>query len=117
MGYFLTGETQERRTILEPRRPFRLGPGGRPGGLGADLPLQHPGVRPRRLHRRPGRPQLWTTAPGTRTSGVNWYLNRYVKVYLDWQHTEFGDPVIFRRQPDQKQLTNELFWLRMQLYF
>ena len=27
MGYFLTGETQERRTILEPRRPFSLRPG------------------------------------------------------------------------------------------
>ena len=40
-----------------------------------------------------------------------------MKVYLDWQHTEFGDPVIFRSQPDRKQLTNELFWLRMQLYF
>ena len=27
MGYFLTGETQERRTILEPRRPFNLSRG------------------------------------------------------------------------------------------
>ena len=27
MGYFLTGEKQERRTILEPKRPFSLRPG------------------------------------------------------------------------------------------
>ena len=62
-------------------------------------------------------PDLWSRRAWNANFGVNWYLNRYVKVYLDWQHTEFGDPVIFRRQPDQKQLTNELFWLRMQLYF
>ena len=118
MGYFLTGETQERRTILEPRRPFRLSPGK--FGPGAwELIFRYSTLEFDRDVFTGGLadPELWSHRAWITNLGVNWYLNRYVKVYLDWQHTEFGDPVIFRRQPDQKQLTNELFWLRMQLYF
>jgi phosphate-selective porin OprO/OprP len=118
MGYFLTGETQERRTILEPRRPFSLLPGK--FGPGAwELIFRYSTLEFDRDVFTGGLadPALWSHRAWITNLGVNWYLNRYVKVYLDWQHTEFGDPVIFRRQPDAKQLTNELFWLRMQLYF
>ncbi|SIO01155.1 phosphate-selective porin OprO and OprP [Singulisphaera sp. GP187] len=117
MGYFLTGETQERRTILEPNRPFslrrgKLGPGAwelifRYSDLEFDRSVFSGGLAD---------PKLWSQRAWNTNFGVNWYLNRYVKVYFDWQHTEFGNPVIYR-QPNIKQLTNELFWIRMQLYF
>ena len=38
-------------------------------------------------------PNLWSNRDWSTNLGLNWYLNRYVKFYLDWQHTEFGDPV------------------------
>ncbi|AGA30180.1 OprO/OprP family phosphate-selective porin [Singulisphaera acidiphila] len=117
MGYFLTGESQERRTILEPKHPFslrrdKLGPGAwelifRYSSLEFDHSVFTGGL---------ANPELWSQRAWTTNLGMNWYLNRYVKIYFDWQHTEFGNPVIYR-QPDLKQLTNELFWIRMQLYF
>jgi len=46
---------------------------------------------------------------------VNWYLNRYVRVFLDWQHSEFGSPV----RVGENRFTNtaDLFWVRTQLYY
>jgi phosphate-selective porin OprO/OprP len=117
MGYFLTGESQERRTILEPNRPFSLRPGK--FGPGAwELILRYSILEFDRDVLTDGLadPKLWSNRAWTSNLGINWYLNRYIKFYLDWQHTEFGNPVIYRK-PDLKQLTNELFWLRMQLYF
>jgi phosphate-selective porin OprO/OprP len=42
-------------------------------------------------------------------------LNNYVKIYLDWQHSAFNQPVTFA--PGRFQLTSDPFWLRFQLYF
>jgi len=117
MGYFLTGETQERRTILEPKRPFRLkrgqfGPGAwevtfRYSLLDFDRNVFDAGLAD---------PADWTNRVWSTNLGLNWYLSRYLKVYLNWQHTEFGTPVLYHN-PNLRQLTNELFWLRLQLYF
>ena len=27
--------------------------------------------------------------------GFNWYLNKFVKVYFDWEHAMFGSPVVY----------------------
>ena len=27
--------------------------------------------------------------------GLNWYLNKFVKVYMDWEHASFGSPVFY----------------------
>ena len=48
-------------------------------------------------------------------AGLNWYLNQFIKVYRDWEHPMFGSPVestngAFRR-------SNDLFWVRTQVYF
>ena len=61
-------------------------------------------------------PTQWSNRAWETNLGVNWYLNRFLKFYLTWQHTEFGSPV-FYALPDRKQLTNELVWLRLQFYF
>jgi phosphate-selective porin OprO and OprP len=47
--------------------------------------------------------------------GLNWYLNEYVKVYLDWQHSEFGSPTLYT--PGRFQKTGNLFRIRGQIYF
>lgn len=117
VGYFLTGETLERRTVVEPLHPFNLGRDK--FGLGAwELVFRYSSMELDRTAFDSGlaNPEFWSNRAWITNLGVNWYLTRYIKVYIDWQHTEFGDPVLFDL-PDSRQLTNELFWLRLQLYF
>ena len=72
---------------------------------------------------KPGDVVILTTPPAFRwvhftsaiDTGLNWYLNFYTKIYFDWQHAVFGDPVVNR--PKGKELTSDLFWLRFQLFF
>src|SRR5262249_21182623 len=88
-GYFLTGETQERRTIVEPLKPFSLkhgdfGPGAveliaRYSTFDADPSVFDSGLADR---------DLWSHRAWVTNLGVNWYPNKFVKVYLDWQHAE-----------------------------
>jgi phosphate-selective porin OprO/OprP len=47
--------------------------------------------------------------------GVNWYLNQFVKVYFDWEHVFFGDPVTATNGGFRK--SSDLFWVRTQVYF
>lgn len=116
-GYFLTGETVERRTMVEPLRPFNLKRGefglgaieliGRFSTMDVDQAVFTSGL---------SNPDRWSNRAWITTLGINWHPNRFVKIYLDWQHSEFGDP-IFYALPNRKQLTNEMLWLRFQLYF
>ena len=42
-------------------------------------------------------------APGVVDMWVNWYLNKFVKVYFDWEHARFRPMVTFRpRRHDGK---------------
>ena len=47
--------------------------------------------------------------------GVNWYLNKFVKVYFDWEHAFFGSPVTSTNGAFRS--SNDLFWVRTQVYF
>ena len=47
--------------------------------------------------------------------GVNWYLNKFVKVYFDWEYAMFDQPVYY--SPGHFTKTNSLFWLRLQAWF
>jgi phosphate-selective porin OprO/OprP len=47
--------------------------------------------------------------------GANWYLNQFIKVYLDWEHPMFGSPVLSTSGHFRQ--SNDLFWVRTQLYF
>ncbi len=117
IGYFLTGETVERRTAVEPLRPFNLSRSK--FGLGAwELIFRFSAMELDRtvFDKDLADPELWTNRAWATNLGLNWYLTRYLKVYLDWQHTEFGSPVLYR-EPNLRQLTNQLFWVRFQLYF
>lgn len=116
-GYFLTGERPERRTIVEPLRPFRLGRGefgpgavelvGRYSTFDVDSNVFDAGLADR---------ALWSNRAWITNLGVNWYPNEFVKIYLTWQHAEFGDPVVYAL-PDRRALTNEMLWLRFQFYY
>ena len=60
-------------------------------------------------------PNLWTNRVDMTDVGFNWYLNKFVKIYFDWEHVMFAQPVYFR--PGALQKTNDLFWFRFQVYF
>jgi phosphate-selective porin OprO/OprP len=50
-------------------------------------------------------------------TGANWYLNRYIKFYFDWQHSEYGSPVLLNASENKLSKHNDLYWIRCQIYF
>ena len=115
--YFLTGEKLTRRVnVVKPLHDF----GYRDGRL-------HPGaveVHARYSELNLGRqvfadgladPSLWSNRASAVDLGLNWYFNYYTKIYLDWQHAMFAQPVVIR--PGGYSGRDDLFWLRFQLYF
>jgi phosphate-selective porin OprO/OprP len=115
-GYFLTGEEVTRRTQIDPKHDFSLKPGN--FGLGAlELVGRYSTLSLGDNVFTAGLADQtdWSNSAYATDIGFNWYLNPYIKIYLDWQHSAFGKPVLFA--PDRYQLTSDLYWLRFQLYF
>jgi phosphate-selective porin OprO/OprP len=120
-SYFLTGEELTRRvSVAQPRRDFNF------------AWLQHKGefapgaieVHARYCTLDFGRnvftggfadPNLWSNHVWATDIGLNWYLNFYTKIMLDWQHAGFGNPVVLG--PYKFGPSTDLFWLRFQLFF
>jgi len=114
--YFVTGEEPFNRRELIPLRDFDWRD-----------PLRHPGaveLFSRVAFLNAGAnvftsglvdQRLWSNDAVVLDNGVSWYLNRYVKMTADWQHSAFGSPV----QVGPTRFTNSinLFWLRAQLYY
>jgi phosphate-selective porin OprO/OprP len=116
LGYIVTGETLEKRALVEPLRPFDLRPGK--FGLGAlELQFRYSELQVGNQVFTEGLadPNLWSNRLRMTDLGFNWYLNRNIKFYFDWEHAMFGQPVYYR--PGGFQTTSDLFWLRIQLYF
>jgi phosphate-selective porin OprO/OprP len=118
LSYFVTGEQIERRTTVVPLRPFR--PLSGDWGTGAIEPF----VRYSRLNLgdivfrddlADGR--LWTRDVSAIDLGVNWYPNRWIKFYLDWQHSAYGSPVLLNQAKGVFGRSQDLFWARCQVYF
>ena len=115
-GYFLTGETVNRRSQVRPNRPFDLRK--KTFGLGAfEVEARYSMLTIGNQIFTAGLvdPNLWTDRVQAVDIGVNWYMNEYIKIYLDWQHAEFGSPTLYA--PGQFQKTGDLFWIRGQIYF
>lgn len=117
-GYFLTGEKAERRTRIRPLRPFvpmgrgdRRGPGaweltGRVSRLAVGQEVFDFGFADR---------SLWSDRALTTEIGLNWYWNDYIKIYMFWLHTQFGNPVATGSGAFQENA--DMFWMRFQLYY
>jgi phosphate-selective porin OprO/OprP len=118
LSYFLTGELIERRTTVVPVRPFR--PFSGEWGPGAIEPF----VRYSQIHlgnvlfkEDLADGHLWTGDVSMVDLGVNWYPNRWIKFYLDWQHAAFGSPVLVNQAQGLFGRSTDLFWIRCQVYF
>ena len=117
-AYFLTGEHVENRSMIQPRRPLVPTGSGQIRGAGAWEAVAR--VSDLRLGEKVftgafADPNLWSNSAITTELGVNWYWNKFFKIYAFWLHGEFGEPVIYR--PGGFQKNADMFWLRFQLWF
>ncbi|MGZ3301376.1 MAG: OprO/OprP family phosphate-selective porin [Isosphaeraceae bacterium] len=118
LAYFVTGEEIERRTTVVPLRPFR--PFSGEWGPGAIEPF----IRYSQLNLGDilfkddlANGSSWTNDVSMVDLGVNWYPNRWIKFYLDWQHAAFGSPVLVNEAKGIFGRSTDLFWVRCQVYF
>ncbi|WZP00807.1 porin [Isosphaeraceae bacterium EP7] len=118
-SYLLTGETRGNIGLVKPIHPFNPTKGN--FGTGAIEPFarfEYMDVSNNVFSQGLADPNLWSNRVWMNWVGVNWHLTQYVKVYLAWNHAEFGNPVLFNTSPvARKQLTSDEFMLRFQLYF
>jgi phosphate-selective porin OprO/OprP len=115
-AYILTGETIRDRTLVDPLRPFDLRPGR--FGLGAwEVAARFSELELGRQVFTGGlaNPNLWTNEAKMVDVGLNWYINKAIKVYFDWEHAMFGSPVFYNTGRFQK--SNDLYWMRAQVVF
>jgi phosphate-selective porin OprO and OprP len=115
-GYIFTGTTIRDRTLVDPVHPFDLRPGR--FGLGAFEPTAR--YSELTLDRRVftdglADPNLRTNQARLVGVGFNSYLNKFVKIYFDWEHALFGSPVFSSN--GRSQTSNDLYWIRTQIYF
>ena len=116
LGYFLTGEEVDRRTFVEPLRPFDPSRGLHgPGAIELAFRYDHFEVGQEVFTQGLASPADWTNEVDTTDLGVNWYLNKYVKIDFDWQHSSYGRPVTYA--PGRQHTHSDLFWTRFQIYF
>jgi len=115
---FITGEEVDGRTIVVPDDPFD--PAAGIYGTGAIEPFarySHLTLDDTVFTAGLADPQEWTRTASTVDLGWNWYPNRYIKFYFDWQIALFASPVLI--DPDTSEMTdiNHTFWARGQVFF
>lgn len=117
-GYFLTGEHVTARNVVKPLRPFdvRKGKHG-PGAFELATRYNLLDIGDEVFTAGFADPDLWTDRVQTIDLGVNWYLNRYVKIYMGWQRGIYGSPVLFATNPNRFENDTDLWWFRFQVYF
>ncbi len=117
-SYFLTGEQLTRRVnVVKPRRDFVFFKNGdmSPGAIEVHARWSTLDIGRNIFTSGFADPNQWTNHAGIIDIGANWYLNFYTRVFLDWQHGLFGNPVIMA--PGKYSSTSDIFWLRFQIFF
>jgi phosphate-selective porin OprO/OprP len=118
LGQFLTGETITRRTVVEPLRPFAPWNGQHgPGAVELFGRFSQLVLGPEVFEASLANENNWTRNAAITDIGLNWYPNRFIKIYLDWQHAYFADPVLLNPNSGLRARGNDLFWIRAQLWF
>ncbi len=117
-SYFLTGEQVTGRSIVVPHRPFAPRSGAY--GPGAIEPFVRYSYLT--LGDEVFTDGLADEAESTRSlsmvdTGVNWYPNRYIKLYLNWQASLYDSPVLIERETGQRVRQSHTLWARLQVFF
>jgi len=115
--YFITGEQITRRVYLtEPRRPFGFYNGRlNPGAIEAYFRFSNLQLGDQVFTGGLANPADWANRVSTTDTGINWYLNHYVRLYFDWQHAFYNQPVFMSDTKSSRH--NDLYWFRTQIFF
>ncbi len=111
-AYLVTGETRTETGLIDPIHPFDLRLGR--FGLGAFEPtarFSELTVGQQVFTAGFADPNLWSNKAYMVDVGFNWYLNKFVKIYFDWEHAIFGQPVYY--SPEHFSKTNDTFWAQL----
>jgi phosphate-selective porin OprO/OprP len=117
-SYLITGETRSSIGIVKPLNPLVFGRGNGWHGTGAWEPFFRYDlldISNKVFSSGFADPNLWANRLFQTDLGINWHLTQYVKMYFDWIHDEFNQPVFFA--PGRRQLTVDEFVVRLQLFF
>jgi phosphate-selective porin OprO/OprP len=118
LASFLTGERVRGREAVDPLRPFdpRTGLTG-PNAWEPFVRFSYLRIGDELFAEQLANAEEWTDEVAMTDVGINWYMNRFAKFYLDWQHCDFASPVLVNANENRFSDSNDLFWLRCQLYF
>ncbi len=116
-SYFVTGEQITRRVYLtEPRRPFGYYNGRlNPGAIEVYSRFANFQLGDQVFSGGFANPAYWANRVSTTDTGINWYLNPYVRLYFDWQHAFYNQPVFM--SDDKSSRHNDLYWFRLKLFY
>jgi len=115
-GYLLTGETRSSAGIVKPLRPFDLREGKRgPGAWEVVGRYNYLDIGNQVFTAGLSDPNNSANRVSMTDLGFNWHMTQYMKLYFDWQHAAYNEPVIFA--PGKRQTTSDMFLVRFQLYF
>ncbi|WP_152053536.1 porin [Tautonia marina] len=115
---FLTGEEPHARTTIVPLRPFSPSRGlYGPGALEVFARISQLQLGREVFEYELADPDHWTRDIVMTDIGFNWYANRYVKFYFDWQRSMFGSPVLLNERTGTRRNSSDLFWIRCQIWF
>jgi phosphate-selective porin OprO/OprP len=120
-SYFLTGEQVTRRVnMVQPRENFNfnfLKPGEKfsPGAVEVFARYSTMDLGRNIFTAGFADPNLWTNHVWATDIGLNWYLNFYTRIYLDWQHAEYGNQIAVA--PSKFTSFTDIYWLRFQVFF
>ena len=115
--YFLTGEQITRRVDIKPRRNFAFKNGKLTGIGGIEAYGRYSTIDIGNVAFSGGLADrnLWASQAQAIDVGLNWYLNQYTKIYINYQHSMFGTPIY--NGPSTFANSINLFNLRFQVFF
>lgn len=115
---FLTGESVQGRSVVQPNRPFDPRCGfSQIGAFEPFVRYSYLKVGDEVFDRGLADESEWTDEVSMMDLGLNWYLNRYTKFVFDWQHANYESPVLVNANTGKTSNSNDLFWFRCQFYF
>jgi phosphate-selective porin OprO/OprP len=118
MGYFLTGEEVEGRRTVVPLRPFGIANGQfGPGAIEIFARYSQLDLGREVFTAGLANSEDWARSAYMADIGFNWYMNRFIKFYVDWQLPYFSSPVLVNEFNGLKRDSANLFWVRCQLYY
>jgi phosphate-selective porin OprO/OprP len=115
-SYLITGETRSILGIVKPNNPVYQ-KGGQ-WGTGAWEPYvryEYLDIGKQVFSNGLADPNLWANRVFQTHIGIDWHLTQYVKMYFDWAHDEFNQPIFFA--PGRSTKTQNLLTWRIQLFF